>query len=155
VVRSYRGRPVADEGKFDGALEDVFALQDQVTASVVGLIAPKLEQAEIERARQKPTDRLDSYDLYLRGNATGTKVAIGDHKGIVGRVAELHGQDVICITPDEVAVMVGTVASIEGIAAIRTPETDYAHTRVVLCNVSADQSRPSGIVVPEIIPRSV
>jgi TolB-like protein/class 3 adenylate cyclase/Tfp pilus assembly protein PilF len=55
--------------KFDGALEDVFGLQDQVTSSVVGLIAPKLEQTEIERARQKPTDSLDSYDLFLRGMA--------------------------------------------------------------------------------------
>jgi adenylate cyclase len=53
--------------KFDGSLEDVFDLQDQVAASVVGLIAPKLELAEIERARQKPTERLDSYDFYLRG----------------------------------------------------------------------------------------
>jgi tetratricopeptide (TPR) repeat protein len=55
--------------KFDGALEDVFDLQDQVTSSVVGLIAPKLEQAEIERARQKPTESLDSYDFFLRGMA--------------------------------------------------------------------------------------
>ena len=55
--------------KFDGALEDVFGLQDQVTSSVVGLIAPKLEQAEIERARQKPTESLDSYDFFLRGMA--------------------------------------------------------------------------------------
>ena len=55
--------------KFDGALEDVFGLQDQITASVVGVLAPTLEQAEIERARQKPTDRLDSYDFYLRGMA--------------------------------------------------------------------------------------
>ena len=55
--------------KFDGALEDVFGLQDQITASVVGVIAPTLEHAEIERARQKPTDRLDSYDCYLRGMA--------------------------------------------------------------------------------------
>jgi adenylate cyclase len=56
---------------FDGALEDVFGLQDQVTANVVGLIAPKLEQAEIERSRQKPTEKLDSYDFYLRGMALG------------------------------------------------------------------------------------
>jgi TolB-like protein len=55
--------------KFDGALEDVFGLQDQITTSVVGMIAPTLEHAEIERARQKPTDRLDSYDCYLRGMA--------------------------------------------------------------------------------------
>jgi adenylate cyclase len=59
--------------KFDGALEDVFGLQDQITSSVVGLIAPKLEQAEIERARQKPPDRLDSYDLFLRGMALMNK----------------------------------------------------------------------------------
>jgi TolB-like protein/class 3 adenylate cyclase/Flp pilus assembly protein TadD len=55
--------------KFDGALEDVFDLQDRVTTSVVGLIAPKLEQAEIERAKAKPTEKLDSYDYYLRGMA--------------------------------------------------------------------------------------
>jgi TolB-like protein/class 3 adenylate cyclase/Tfp pilus assembly protein PilF len=59
--------------KFDGALEDVFGLQDQVTSSVVGLIAPTLEQAEIERAKLKPTDRLDSYDLFLRGMASTYK----------------------------------------------------------------------------------
>jgi TolB-like protein/class 3 adenylate cyclase len=37
--------------RFDGGLEDIFDLQDQVTAKVVGAIAPKLEQAEIERSR--------------------------------------------------------------------------------------------------------
>jgi len=59
--------------KFDGALEDVFGLQDQVTMNVVGLLAPTLERAEIERAREKPTDRLDSYDFYLRGMALANR----------------------------------------------------------------------------------
>jgi len=53
--------------RFEGALEDIFDLQDQVTASVVGKIEPKLEQAEIERAKRKPTENLDAYDYYLRG----------------------------------------------------------------------------------------
>ena len=52
---------------FDGPLEDVFDLQDEITTSVVGAIAPKLQQAEIERAKRKPTDSLDAYDYYLRG----------------------------------------------------------------------------------------
>jgi adenylate cyclase len=69
--------------KFDGALEDVFGLQDQITTSVVGLIAPKLEQAEIERARQKPTDSLDSYDLFLRG------MALAYRKGKLAEAREL------------------------------------------------------------------
>jgi adenylate cyclase len=55
--------------KFDGTLDDIFDLQDNITASVVGTVAPTIDQAEIERAKQKPTDRLDSYDLYLRGTA--------------------------------------------------------------------------------------
>ena len=53
--------------RFDGALEDIFDLQDQVTGSVVTAIAPKLERAEIERAKRKPTESLDAYDYYLRG----------------------------------------------------------------------------------------
>ena len=55
--------------RFEGALEDMFDLQDHVTSSVVGAIAPKLQQAEITRARRKPTDNLDAYDYYLRGLA--------------------------------------------------------------------------------------
>jgi TolB-like protein len=55
--------------RFDGELEDVFDLQDRVTASVVGAIAPKLEQAEIERSKRKPTESLDAYDYLLRGMA--------------------------------------------------------------------------------------
>jgi TolB-like protein len=53
--------------RFDGTLNDVFELQDQITATVVGAIAPHLERAEIERARHKPTESLDAYDYYLRG----------------------------------------------------------------------------------------
>jgi hypothetical protein len=41
---------------FDGALEDVFDLQDHVTSSVVGAIAPKLQREEIKRAKRKPTE---------------------------------------------------------------------------------------------------
>jgi TolB-like protein len=55
--------------RFDGSLEDVFELQDQVTTRVVAAIAPKITQAEIERARRKPAGSLDSYDLYLRALA--------------------------------------------------------------------------------------
>jgi TolB-like protein/class 3 adenylate cyclase len=56
--------------RFESALEDIFDLQDQVTASVVGAIAPRLEQAEIERAKRKPTESMDAYDCYLRGVAS-------------------------------------------------------------------------------------
>ncbi len=56
--------------RFDGAIEDIFDLQDHVTTSVVGAITPTVEQAEIERAELKPTESLDAYDHYLRGIAS-------------------------------------------------------------------------------------
>jgi TolB-like protein len=56
--------------RFDGRLEDIFDLQDEITSSVVSAMAPKLEQAEIERAKRKPTENLDSYDYFLRGMAS-------------------------------------------------------------------------------------
>lgn len=66
--------------RFEGALENVFELQDQVTASVVGAIAPGLRQAEIERARRKPTESLDAFDLLLRGMANFYKWTRGENE---------------------------------------------------------------------------
>jgi adenylate cyclase len=55
--------------RFDGALDDIFELQEQVASSVAGAIEPKLRQSEIERASRKPTANLSAYDLYLRALA--------------------------------------------------------------------------------------
>jgi TolB-like protein len=55
--------------RFESTLDDIFALQDQMAESVVGAIAPRLEQAEIERAKRTPTENLSAYDCFLRGMA--------------------------------------------------------------------------------------
>jgi TolB-like protein len=55
--------------RIDGALSDIFELQDRVTESVAWAIAPAMQQAEIKRANRKPTESLDAYALYLRGLA--------------------------------------------------------------------------------------
>jgi TolB-like protein/Tfp pilus assembly protein PilF len=52
--------------KYDGEVADIFAFQDRITESVVGLVEPTIRKAEIERARRKPPTNLDAYDLYLR-----------------------------------------------------------------------------------------
>ena len=70
--------------RIDGRAEDIFELQDRVTSSVVGAIAPKLELAEIERAKRKPTNSLDAYDHFLRGMAgTPSLVSGGQRRGPV------------------------------------------------------------------------
>ena len=64
--------------KFDGALEDVFELQDQITDRVVGIVEPSLRQSEIEHSRRKRPENLDAYDLYLRALPHMTSVMPAD-----------------------------------------------------------------------------
>jgi adenylate cyclase len=78
--------------QFDGILEDIFDLQDRVTASVVGALSPRVEQAEIERARRKPTGSLDAYDCYLRGLASAhqmTREGVSETLRLCARASEL------------------------------------------------------------------
>jgi len=55
--------------RFDGPLEDVFQLQDQVAINAAGVIEPTLQAAETRRSFERPTNDLTAYDLYLRALA--------------------------------------------------------------------------------------
>jgi adenylate cyclase len=61
--------------RFDGKLNDVFELQDQITTNVVGELITNVEVAEIERARRKPSTSLDAYDCYWKGLAEYWKIS--------------------------------------------------------------------------------
>jgi adenylate cyclase len=52
--------------RFDGSMADIFDLQDEVTAAVIGAIEPRLRRAEIDRSLRKHPDNLTAYDLFLR-----------------------------------------------------------------------------------------
>ena len=92
--------------RFDGALDQVFDLQDKVTSGVVGVIAPKIEQAEIERAKRKPTDSLGAYYYYMHGLASlyqDTKEANDEALRFFGKAIELdsnfaaaYGMSALC-----------------------------------------------------------
>ncbi len=80
--------------RFDGGPEDIFDLQDNITTSVVSAMTPKLERAEIERAKRKPTESLDSYDYFLRGMAAvyqWTRRDIDEALKLFYRAIELDG----------------------------------------------------------------
>jgi TolB-like protein/class 3 adenylate cyclase/Tfp pilus assembly protein PilF len=68
VVDVMTGGPLWAD-RYEGALEDVFELQDNITSSLIPAIAPKVLHVEIERAQAKPTSSLTAYDLYLRALA--------------------------------------------------------------------------------------
>jgi adenylate cyclase len=74
--------------RFDGSLEDVFDLRDQVATSVAGVVEPTLQAAESRRAAERPTADLTAYDLFLR--------ALSDHLSFerdrVLRALDLLGQ---------------------------------------------------------------
>jgi TolB-like protein/class 3 adenylate cyclase len=53
--------------RFDGALEDIFDLQDKLTQQVIGAIAPEIDRAEIERASRRPIGNVDAVTEYYRG----------------------------------------------------------------------------------------
>ena len=87
--------------RFDGELEDIFGVQDRVTVSVVGAIAPKLEQAEIERTKRKPTASMDAYDYFLRGRASfhqWTRDANNEALRSFYKTIEFDPEDVVVLT---------------------------------------------------------
>ncbi len=79
--------------RYDGALEDVFELQDQVAASVAGAIDPSVALAEIERSKRKPTGSLDAYDYYLRGIAAHWQFTKDSNRQAIGLLEQAIALD--------------------------------------------------------------
>jgi adenylate cyclase len=52
--------------KYDGSLDDIFDLQDRITANVAGALQPSIRLAEIERSRRKRPQELGAYDYAMR-----------------------------------------------------------------------------------------
>jgi adenylate cyclase len=70
--------------RFDGLIEDVFELQDQVATSVAGVIEPALAEAEQQRAVRKLPERLDAWEAYQRGLWHFYKYALEENTTAVG-----------------------------------------------------------------------
>ena len=92
--------------RYDRAIDDIFAVQDEITISTVAAIEPNLRQAEIERAKRKRPDNLDAYDLVLRATPfsdTGMPEAALQALPLLQRALALepnyalaHGQAALC-----------------------------------------------------------
>jgi TolB-like protein/class 3 adenylate cyclase/Tfp pilus assembly protein PilF len=79
--------------RFDGSLDDIFELQDQVAARTIGAIAPALDQAEIERSRRKPLGDLAAYDHHLRGMASLYRFSKEANEEALGHFLKAHALD--------------------------------------------------------------
>jgi len=52
--------------RYDRPLDDIFAVQDEITMCVIGAIEPSLRKAEIDRVKRQRPSNLNAYDLVLR-----------------------------------------------------------------------------------------
>jgi TolB-like protein len=104
--------------RFDGALDDIFDLQDRVASSVVGGIEPRLRLSEIERAARKPTASRDAYDLYLRALAQSYRFT---EEGLEESVVSLRQALALDPSYAPAAAMVGwcrTIQRVQGWGAV-------------------------------------
>ena len=53
--------------RYDRDIDDIFALQDELTETILAAIEPAMQQAEQERAKRKPPENLDAWEAYQRG----------------------------------------------------------------------------------------
>ncbi len=79
--------------RYDRELDDIFALQDVITETIVAAIEPELGAVERERARRKPPGNLDAWDSYQRGlwhfYGDRTRDGVAEAKRLFERACEL------------------------------------------------------------------
>lgn len=78
--------------RFDRELGDIFAIQDEITQSIVGQIEPELGRAEYERVRVTPPESLGAWELFHRGMtfiARRTKDGNAEARRLLTRSLEL------------------------------------------------------------------
>ncbi|WFU20554.1 adenylate/guanylate cyclase domain-containing protein [Bradyrhizobium sp. CB3481] len=120
--------------RYDRAVDDIFALQDEITLSTVAAIEPSVRQAEIERAKRKRPENLHAYDLVLRATPlvdTGMPDGASQAVPLLQRALLLepnyalaHGQTAFC---NEILYLRAGRREENRTAAIR-----HAHTAVAL-----------------------
>jgi adenylate cyclase len=133
--------------RFDRDLDDLFAVQDEITTRIVAALEPELSSAEIRRVAKRPPGSFGAWDAYIRGLAqmpnygrqrASTKElfeqALGDDPLFVDACAALalcHSADVYASRSEDVDASIAAMFAL----AERALRVDARHFRVhvVLC----------------------
>ena len=79
--------------RYDRELEDVFAVQDEITQSIVGAVAPEYLTAEMQRVRRMDVPRLDAWELAVRAHwhiAQFTREGNDEARNLLFKAIELN-----------------------------------------------------------------
>jgi TolB-like protein/cytochrome c-type biogenesis protein CcmH/NrfG len=68
LIAAENGRHIWAD-RWDLELDAIFRVQDEIVRKVAATVVPRIEAAELERARRNPTGQMRAYDYYLRGKA--------------------------------------------------------------------------------------
>jgi adenylate cyclase len=81
--------------RYDRRIEDIFAIQDEITASIVGTLPGRIEAAGQERAKRKPTESMAAYEYVLAGKVLHHRTTPQDNaqaQGVLGRAIALDSK---------------------------------------------------------------
>jgi TolB-like protein/DNA-binding SARP family transcriptional activator len=94
LIDALAGNPIWSE-RYDRGLEDLFAVQDEITESLVGAIAPEIDQAERQRAERYTPDSVDTWLLFQKGLTAYYKTTEDSLKAAVEILDEVCRRDSI------------------------------------------------------------
>jgi adenylate cyclase len=74
---------------YDRDLQDIFAVQDEVTQTIVATLVGRLSASGADRARRKPTQHWDAYDFFLQGRERVDRYDVDAAEPLLQRAIEL------------------------------------------------------------------
>jgi TolB-like protein/class 3 adenylate cyclase/Flp pilus assembly protein TadD len=122
--------------RYDRALDDLFAVQDEITDSVIGCLQPELYAAEHERLKRKPPRSLDAWESFVRGMFLYSQHSDESTRGaleLLGRAIELDAGYAQALGLRAVCRMWRAFQGWEDISTAVVTATDLAN-RAVACD---------------------
>lgn len=92
LIDALAGNPIWSE-RYDRGLEDLFALQDEITETLVGAIAPEIDQAERQRAERYTPNSVDTWLMFQKGLTAYYETTEGSLKAAVEILDEVCRRD--------------------------------------------------------------
>jgi adenylate cyclase len=154
--------------RFDRDLSEDFALQDEVTTSIVNALVPVVSRTEIERALRNPPDRKDAYNLYLHAMAahrSETREGNEEARRLLGQALGLEPHfvpalllvDTCCadavakswLSPDAVPVALATALRHARLAAQLAPEDADALAALALRTAETTDDHEQAMTLAE------